>query len=150
MPHGTGRSGGSSRTVFILQAFRRALVSARFVAVMLLLFPPEKTCARRRADPGRWWNSPRQRAASSFVKANGPSLAEERAPDRVTACWHRCRLMTATQPTDVEPFIAQTGDLLAVSVGTAHGMYAHGVVPAIDFSVWRNFPLLERAWRTWR
>ena len=30
-----------------------------------------------------------------------------------------------TQPTDVEPFIAQTGiDLLAVSVGTAHGMYA--------------------------
>ncbi|EOA3183933.1 TPA: class II fructose-bisphosphate aldolase family protein [Escherichia coli] len=39
-----------------------------------------------------------------------------------------------TQPTDVEPFIAQTGiDLLAVSVGTAHGMYAPGVVPAIDF-----------------
>lgn len=39
-----------------------------------------------------------------------------------------------TQPTDVEAFIAQTGiDLLAVSVGTAHGMYAPGVVPAIDF-----------------
>ncbi|AVV77516.1 class II fructose-bisphosphate aldolase family protein [Escherichia coli] len=39
-----------------------------------------------------------------------------------------------TQPTDVEPFIVQTGiDLLAVSVGTAHGMYAPGVVPAIDF-----------------
>ena len=39
-----------------------------------------------------------------------------------------------TQPTDVETFIAQTGiDLLAVSVGTAHGMYAPGVVPAIDF-----------------
>ena len=28
-----------------------------------------------------------------------------------------------TQPTDVEPFIVQTGiDLLAVSVGTAHGI----------------------------
>ncbi|MCQ8811934.1 class II fructose-bisphosphate aldolase, partial [Escherichia coli] len=37
-------------------------------------------------------------------------------------------------PTDVEPFIAQTGiDLLAFSVGTAHAKYAPGVVPAIDF-----------------
>ncbi len=39
-----------------------------------------------------------------------------------------------TQAADVEPFIAQTGiDLLAVSVGTAHGMYAPGITPAIDF-----------------
>ena len=39
-----------------------------------------------------------------------------------------------TQPADVAPFIAQTGiDLLAVSVGTAHGMYAPGVTPALDF-----------------
>lgn len=39
-----------------------------------------------------------------------------------------------TQPADVEPFLRQTGiDLLAVSVGTAHGMYAPGVTPAIDF-----------------
>ena len=39
-----------------------------------------------------------------------------------------------TQPEDVVPFIAQTGiDLLAVSVGTAHGMYAPGVTPVIDF-----------------
>lgn len=39
-----------------------------------------------------------------------------------------------TQPADVEPFIRQTGiDLLAVSVGTAHGMYAPGIVPDIDF-----------------
>lgn len=45
-----------------------------------------------------------------------------------------------TQPTDVEPFIAQTGiDLLAVSVGTAHGMYAPGVVLLLIFSVWRRF-----------
>lgn len=34
----------------------------------------------------------------------------------------------------MEPFIQQTGiDLLAVSVGTAHGMYAPGITPAIDF-----------------
>lgn len=39
-----------------------------------------------------------------------------------------------TQPDDVEPFIRQSGiDLLAVSVGTAHGIYAPGVTPAIDF-----------------
>lgn len=39
-----------------------------------------------------------------------------------------------TQPEDVAPFIEQTGiDLLAVSVGTAHGMYAPGVTPALDF-----------------
>lgn len=39
-----------------------------------------------------------------------------------------------TQAADVEPFIQQTGiDLLAVSVGTAHGMYAPGITPAIDF-----------------
>lgn len=39
-----------------------------------------------------------------------------------------------TQPEDVTPFIEQTGiDLLAVSVGTAHGMYAPGVKPALDF-----------------
>ena len=50
-----------------------------------------------------------------------------------------------TQPTDVEPFIAQTGiDLLAVSVGTEHGMYAPGVVPAIGFSAsGGDFALLE-------
>lgn len=39
-----------------------------------------------------------------------------------------------TQPQDVPPFIEQTGiDLLAVSVGTAHGMYAPGVKPMLDF-----------------
>lgn len=39
-----------------------------------------------------------------------------------------------TQPQDVSPFIEQTGiDLLAVSVGTAHGMYAPGVKPMLDF-----------------
>lgn len=39
-----------------------------------------------------------------------------------------------TQPADVVPFVEQTGiDLLAVSVGTAHGMYAPGVKPALDF-----------------
>jgi len=39
-----------------------------------------------------------------------------------------------TQPADVEPFISRTGiDLLAISVGTAHGMYAPGVIPSIDF-----------------
>ena len=38
-----------------------------------------------------------------------------------------------TQPQDVPPFIEQTGiDLLAVSVGTAHGMYAPGVKPMLD------------------
>ena len=39
-----------------------------------------------------------------------------------------------TQPQEVPPFIEQTGiDLLAVSVGTAHGMYAPGVKPKLDF-----------------
>lgn len=39
-----------------------------------------------------------------------------------------------TQVEDVVPFIRQTGiDLLAVSVGTAHGMYPPGVTPRIDF-----------------
>ncbi|OON42141.1 aldolase [Izhakiella australiensis] len=39
-----------------------------------------------------------------------------------------------TQPADVAPFIEQTDiDLLAVSVGTAHGVYAPGVKPQIDF-----------------
>ncbi|KEA51764.1 aldolase [Mangrovibacter sp. MFB070] len=39
-----------------------------------------------------------------------------------------------TNPADVAPFIARTGiDLLAVSVGTAHGMYPEGVTPEIDF-----------------
>lgn len=39
-----------------------------------------------------------------------------------------------TQVADVVPFISQTGiDLLAVSVGTAHGLYPAGVTPEIDF-----------------
>lgn len=39
-----------------------------------------------------------------------------------------------TDPADVEPFVRQTGiDLLAVSVGTAHGLYAPDVAPEIDF-----------------
>ncbi|WP_413733822.1 class II fructose-bisphosphate aldolase [Sodalis sp. RH21] len=39
-----------------------------------------------------------------------------------------------TRVEDVAPFIAQTGiDLLAVSVGTAHGIYPKGVTPTIDF-----------------
>lgn len=39
-----------------------------------------------------------------------------------------------TQVADVVPFINQTGiDLLAVSVGTAHGLYPAGVTPEIDF-----------------
>lgn len=39
-----------------------------------------------------------------------------------------------TRPEDVAPFIAGTGiDVLAVSVGTAHGMYPPGVAPEIDF-----------------
>ncbi|WP_315708621.1 class II fructose-bisphosphate aldolase [Brenneria uluponensis] len=39
-----------------------------------------------------------------------------------------------TQVEDVIPFIRQTGiDLLAVSVGTAHGIYPPGVTPQIDF-----------------
>ena len=47
---------------------------------------------------------------------------------------HAANADLMTQATDVEPFIQQTGiDLLAVSVGTAHGMYAPGVIPAIDF-----------------
>lgn len=40
-----------------------------------------------------------------------------------------------TQVADVMPFITQTGiDLLAVSVGTAHGIYPPGVTPQIDFT----------------
>lgn len=40
-----------------------------------------------------------------------------------------------TQVADVMPFIEQTGiDLLAVSVGTAHGIYPPGVTPQIDFT----------------
>ena len=47
---------------------------------------------------------------------------------------HAANADLMTQAADVEPFIQQTGiDLLAVSVGTAHGMYAPGVIPAIDF-----------------
>lgn len=39
-----------------------------------------------------------------------------------------------TQVADVIPFVTQTGvDLLAVSVGTAHGLYPAGVKPHIDF-----------------
>ncbi|MGG6108267.1 class II fructose-bisphosphate aldolase family protein [Pantoea allii] len=39
-----------------------------------------------------------------------------------------------TQVADVLPFLEQTGiDLLAVSVGTAHGLYPAGVKPQIDF-----------------
>ncbi|NDL63315.1 class II fructose-bisphosphate aldolase [Acerihabitans arboris] len=39
-----------------------------------------------------------------------------------------------TQVADVVPFISQTGiDLLAVSVGTAHGLYPPDVTPVIDF-----------------
>lgn len=40
-----------------------------------------------------------------------------------------------TQVADVVPFITQTDiDLLAVSVGTAHGIYPPGVTPQIDFT----------------
>lgn len=40
-----------------------------------------------------------------------------------------------TRVADVVPFITQTGiDLLAVSVGTAHGLYPAGVTPKIDFT----------------
>ncbi len=40
-----------------------------------------------------------------------------------------------TQVEDVSPFISQTGiDLLAVSVGTAHGLYPPHVIPKIDFT----------------
>ena len=47
---------------------------------------------------------------------------------------HAANADLMTQAADVEPFIQQTGiDLLAVSVGTAHGMYAPGITPAIDF-----------------
>ncbi|ECF2751764.1 aldolase [Salmonella enterica subsp. enterica serovar Ituri] len=47
---------------------------------------------------------------------------------------HAANADLMTQSADVEPFIRQTGiDLLAVSVGTAHGLYAPGVVPTIDF-----------------
>lgn len=47
---------------------------------------------------------------------------------------HAANVDLMTQPSDVEPFIRQTGiDLLAVSVGTAHGMYAPGVTPNLDF-----------------
>ncbi len=58
---------------------------------------------------------------------------------RVTTRAANADLMT--QPTDVETFIAQTGiDLLAVSVGTAHGMYAPLVLYLLlIFSVWRRF-----------
>ncbi|BAN99135.1 ketose-bisphosphate aldolase [Plautia stali symbiont] len=39
-----------------------------------------------------------------------------------------------TRVEDVLPFIEQTGiDLLAISVGTAHGLYPPGVKPKIDF-----------------
>ncbi|WP_416261007.1 class II fructose-bisphosphate aldolase [Gibbsiella quercinecans] len=39
-----------------------------------------------------------------------------------------------TQVADVQPFISQTGiDLLAVSVGTAHGLYPPNVTPQINF-----------------
>ncbi|MFC3394136.1 class II fructose-bisphosphate aldolase [Brenneria rubrifaciens] len=39
-----------------------------------------------------------------------------------------------TQVEEVTPFIRQTGiDLLAVSVGTAHGVYPPGVTPRIDY-----------------
>ena len=39
-----------------------------------------------------------------------------------------------TQVADVLPFIEQTHiDLLAISVGTAHGLYPAGVKPKIDF-----------------
>ncbi|EHD21367.1 MULTISPECIES: class II fructose-bisphosphate aldolase [Brenneria] len=39
-----------------------------------------------------------------------------------------------TQVEDVRPFISQTGiDLLAVSVGTAHGLYPPDVTPQINF-----------------
>ncbi|MEN3257382.1 class II fructose-bisphosphate aldolase [Sodalis endosymbiont of Spalangia cameroni] len=42
------------------------------------------------------------------------------------------QMMTAVE--DVEPFLRQTGiDLLAVSVGTAHGLYPPGVTPEVDF-----------------
>lgn len=42
------------------------------------------------------------------------------------------QMMTAVA--DVEPFLRQTGiDLLAVSVGTAHGLYPAGVTPEVDF-----------------
>ncbi|MFT4463726.1 MAG: class II fructose-bisphosphate aldolase [Sodalis sp. (in: enterobacteria)] len=42
------------------------------------------------------------------------------------------QMMTAVE--DVEPFLRQMGiDLLAVSVGTAHGLYPPGVTPEVDF-----------------
>lgn len=80
---------------------------------MLLLFPRRKTCAR----PG----AVVELAASAQLCVEGElgHLADAPRYDRAA----NADLMT--QPTDVEPFIAQTGiDLLAVSVGTAHGMYA--------------------------
>lgn len=40
-----------------------------------------------------------------------------------------------TRVADVAPFISQTDiDLLAVSVGTAHGIYPPGITPEIDFT----------------
>lgn len=48
-----------------------------------------------------------------------------------------------TQVADVVPFITQTDiDLLAVSVGTAHGIYPPGVTPQIDFT---RLEVLHRA-----
>lgn len=89
---------------------------------MLLLFPLEENVRQTRAVV--------ELAASVQLCVEGElgHLADAPRYDQAA----NADLMT--QPTDVEPFIAQTGiDLLAVSVGTAHGMYAPGVVPAIDF-----------------
>ena len=62
---------------------------------------------------------------------------------------HAANADLMTQAADVEPFIQQTGiDLLAVSVGTAHGMYAPGITPAIDFLRLEEIARLSTAaWR---